>query len=100
MGLDPRSPGSHPGLKAVLNRWTTGTAPTWGFLPTTPLTVACMLSADAGLLGQDFSLAFVLVCRGPGRKLEFPQPSSCFFHPLYLTFVPGVSSLEQLVPFS
>ena len=25
--LDPESPGSHPGLKAVLNRWATGAAP-------------------------------------------------------------------------
>ena len=26
VGLNPRSPGSHPGLKAVLNRWATGAA--------------------------------------------------------------------------
>ena len=26
VGFDPRSPGSHPGLKAVLNRWATGAA--------------------------------------------------------------------------
>ena len=26
-GLDPRSPGSHPGLKAALNRWATRAAP-------------------------------------------------------------------------
>ena len=25
-GLDPRSPGSHPGLQAVLNCWATGAA--------------------------------------------------------------------------
>ena len=28
VGLDPRSPGSHPGLQAALNRCTTGAAPT------------------------------------------------------------------------
>ena len=27
LGLDPGSPGSRPGLKAVLNRWATGAAP-------------------------------------------------------------------------
>ena len=26
MGLDPRSPGSHPRLKAALNHWATGAA--------------------------------------------------------------------------
>ena len=26
MGLDPGSPGSHPGLKVALNRWATGAA--------------------------------------------------------------------------
>ena len=26
-GLDPGSPGSHPGPKVVLNRWATGAAP-------------------------------------------------------------------------
>ena len=26
-GLDPRSPGSHPGLKAALNYWATRAAP-------------------------------------------------------------------------
>ena len=26
VGLDPGSPGSHPGLKVVLNRWATGAA--------------------------------------------------------------------------
>ena len=26
MGLNPRSPGSHPGLKAVLNHWATRVA--------------------------------------------------------------------------
>ena len=26
VGLDPRSPGSHPGLKVALNRWATGAA--------------------------------------------------------------------------
>ena len=35
MGLDPRSPGSHPGLQAVLNRCATG-------LPTTPAFNACL----------------------------------------------------------
>ena len=32
MGLDPRSPGSRPGLKAALNRWATGTALFFFFL--------------------------------------------------------------------
>ena len=27
VGLDPGSPGSRPGLQAVLNRWATGAAP-------------------------------------------------------------------------
>ena len=27
VGLDPGSPGSHPGLKAVLNRWATRATP-------------------------------------------------------------------------
>ncbi|XP_072601776.1 piwi-like protein 1 isoform X6 [Vulpes vulpes] len=31
VGLDPGSPGSHPGLQAVLNRYTTGAAPTLFF---------------------------------------------------------------------
>ena len=26
VGLNPRSPGSHPGLKAALNHWATGAA--------------------------------------------------------------------------
>ena len=30
-GLDPRSPGSHPGLQAALNRYTTGAAQEWLF---------------------------------------------------------------------
>ena len=32
MGLDPRSPGSHPGLQAGLNRCATGAAPCPGVL--------------------------------------------------------------------
>ena len=32
VGLDPWSPGSDPGLKVVLNRWTTGAAPQVEFL--------------------------------------------------------------------
>ena len=31
VGLDPGSPGSHPGLKAVLNRWATRAAPKFCF---------------------------------------------------------------------
>ena len=31
VGLDPRSPGSRPGLKAELNRWATGAAQNLNF---------------------------------------------------------------------
>ena len=31
MGLDPGSPGSHPGLKVALNRWAPGAAQTSAF---------------------------------------------------------------------
>ena len=31
VGLDSRSPGSHSGLKAALNRWATGAALIWVF---------------------------------------------------------------------
>ena len=39
VGLDPESPGSHPGLKAMLNCWATEAAPNFSFIEV-PLPIA------------------------------------------------------------
>ena len=72
MGLDPRSPGSHPGLQVALNCYATGAALSQQFVILS-LGVLC-----AGqLLGRQFSLEARRVSSGAIGPTLWPHPAPC-----------------------